>query len=241
MRQTIETLVNWVAKTDSGFRPHYHPTFVTHPILFFGQIETARVLTVGANPSYKEFALARNWPSKILHADLENRCRKYFDLPTTEPHTWFAKWETALSEIGCSYENGTAAHIDLSPRATKAMRDITPKDFIKMLQHDIWSFQEILKFAEKAELLLIAGAITPRYYINEFLQMSLQGECRLENSFRRDPGSGKTAFHTLVTGRRIPVFFCSVSPSARNSGFLIKRIHEHRDKLKSILQNERSP
>jgi len=56
----------------------------------------------------------------------------------------------------------------------------------------------------------------------------------LSPRFRRHevPGRGKVFCHRLEgAGMDMPLFFCSVSPSARNASLLVQRIRENRECL----------
>jgi hypothetical protein len=93
------------------------------PIPFFGRLDTAIVLTVGVNPSADEFRADRAtiWRGVTSSADLLNRLTSYFE---SAPHPWFGPWRSALNLLGVAYENGTAAHLDLSARATISMQNV---------------------------------------------------------------------------------------------------------------------
>ena len=56
------------------------PTVKTFPVPFFGKIDSARVLTVGVNPSDGEFK-NRNWPESLDPEDLKERIYAYFNNP----------------------------------------------------------------------------------------------------------------------------------------------------------------
>src|SRR5688572_15978542 len=65
------------------------------PVPFFGNPATARVATIGANPSSKEFDPDRRWPNaKIANRGTwKNRLKSYFEhTNTTRPADWFAPW-----------------------------------------------------------------------------------------------------------------------------------------------------
>ena len=51
-----------------------------HPIPFFGNIESARVITVGLNPGITEFAQHRGWTTELDAEDLAYRLVNYFRL-----------------------------------------------------------------------------------------------------------------------------------------------------------------
>jgi hypothetical protein len=99
------------------FRPLFRGTFPAHPIPFFGQLETARVLTVGLNPSTTEFEARRCWPYDLSTECLAHRLNNYFGLPYPPLHPWFDDLHEGLRIINCSYDVG-AAHVDASPWPT---------------------------------------------------------------------------------------------------------------------------
>jgi hypothetical protein len=84
----------------------------------------------------------------------------YFDSISPRPHPWFAEIEEALNIIGCSYSEN-AAHLDLSPRATRAMRGFTTppqrQGFIDMLSHDTKWLGRALDLATRAKLVVLVG------------------------------------------------------------------------------------
>jgi hypothetical protein len=94
---------------------------VTHrPIPFFGNPATAVAATVGVNPSSGEFQPNRNWNTVQNAADWKRRLKNDFN-HSTPPYDWFAPWRTGLALLDLDYENGSAAHFDVSYRPTKAM------------------------------------------------------------------------------------------------------------------------
>ena len=102
LKEHIESLRKYISKTDSKYLTNYRENLVVHPIPFFGNIETAKVLTVGANPSNGEFNKNRDWLEEITNTDLKNRLLKYFNL-SIEPHPWFGIWEESLQLLDSSY------------------------------------------------------------------------------------------------------------------------------------------
>ena len=135
-------------------RPHW-------PIPFFGNPAKALVATVGVNPSSAEFELTRGWADVKTAADWKRRLRDYFKIDVP-PHEWFEPWRNGLQTLGMSYEQGTAAHIDVSYRPTMAMlRDKTTdrKEFGQMVERDVaWLFR-LLPLCENLRLLLVFGPI----------------------------------------------------------------------------------
>ena len=212
------------------------PSIPSFPIPFFGEVDRARILTVGVNPSDGEFK-DRNWPESINAKDLTQRLLGYFKGPIP-PHPWFNTWIEALDVLNLSYESGAVAHIDLSPRPTIPMGQQNQDCFCSMIKRDVQWFAKLMDMIEPPLLILMAGTATKRYYINEFLKSSLpQYGWELQGKAEQR-GIGRVGYHELkhADGRRITCFFCSISPSARNKSVLIQRINEHADPLRNLVQ-----
>ena len=213
--------------------PHqYHalmPTGVRcHPIPFFGRLARARVITLGLNPSAAEFVPSRNWPISITAAELAKRLVNYWISESPGPHPWFQPWSTVLSDLGVSYESD-AAHIDLSPRATKGAGQFRQEPlkslFLQMLQGDASIWIEALRRASHCSLVLAAGSVSNSYYINEFIRDRLSNsEIQLIGDWRRHAGEGQTAWHTvrLPGDRDVPLFFCSTGPTVKRGVVLLE-------------------
>jgi hypothetical protein len=108
------------------------------PVPAFGNLATARIATLGINPSNREFVdqngkeldgAMRRFPTlrslglhswrdaTVMHYDLIDRaCRQYF---FANPYdTWFRKLDRVIRGTGASYYTGSACHLDLIPYAT---------------------------------------------------------------------------------------------------------------------------
>jgi len=116
----LNALLREEKTTNSVYETNFHTNRETYPIPFFGDPETARIVTIGVNPSANEFTKKRQWPKTSNAANLESRFRLYFKWPLIPPHRWFAPYERALNILGCSYQTD-AMHLDLSPTATISM------------------------------------------------------------------------------------------------------------------------
>jgi hypothetical protein len=228
-----------VSSTTQRFASLYNDKVSTYPIPFFGNIESAKVITVGVNPANSEFEYSRRWPQSADTEYIINRLSNYFDNKQVSAHNWFNAWNIALKNLDVSYYTADAAHLDLSPRATSNIRDISNIDlFEQMLADDMRWFLGLLRHCREVKLILISGAVTKRYYINEFIRKHcLKYNYTLEGEFKRvnNPGKGKTAFHRLKgESLDIPAFFCSVSPSW-DSNLLNLKIKENKAKLLTYL------
>jgi len=108
------------------------------PVIAFGDPRTARVATLGLNPSRREF-LDRHGreldgperrletlrslrvdnlataPDNVLERAFESCCRYFEGNPY---RTWFDRLEEVLQRVGASYYDGSACHLDLIQWAT---------------------------------------------------------------------------------------------------------------------------
>ena len=234
----LNQLKAYVKRTDHKYQVNYKKELVTHPIPFFGNIETAKILTVGVNPSNTEFNYDRKWPREMSSNELAERLLDYFSLEFPAPHDWFNKWEEAVKILGQSYQNGSVAHLDLSPRATMPMKQVSDKKkFLDMVENDIEWFFKLLPLCKNAKLLLVAGSVTKKYYINELIQ-EFAGNYGFDLLFKfKRGGEAPTFIHKLKGGNvNLPVFFCGVSPSfPQKSHLLVQRVNEKKEKLISYL------
>lgn len=233
--QAVQECRDHVARTAVRFTQNARPGVVTHPIPFFGDIQTARVVTVGVNPSATEFE-GRGWPPELDSEALTDRLLGYFQ---AKPHPWFDRWESVLANIGSSYKRD-AAHVDLSPRATIS-QGAAPSAalFAEMLAEDLPHMLRILSLAEHARVVLMAGAATGALYVNEFVARHARRPYRLDGALTRPPGQGKVLWHELLlNGRRLPVYFCSSSPSdRRHPEILRERVARDRDRIVAVIHS----
>lgn len=241
IRELLPKLLKDISNTDHSFKAQLYSDKHVYPIPFFGDIEGAKVITVGINPALSEFRPSRNWPQEIDTEYLCHRLRNYFNFPGAPPHNWFDVWDKALNILGISYHSGEAAHIDLSARPTINIEDISEIGiFEDMVVGDMHAFLQLIGCCNNLKLIMIAGAVSKRYYINEFIdKYCCQYEFRLDGKFSRieNPGRGKTAFHRLIgINHEFPVFFCSISPSARNSSLLVERVGANRLELIKLIE-----
>jgi len=95
------------------------------------------------------------------HRRLETTTKELFQ-PRHAAHEWFDAWRAGLPLLGVSYEQGTAAHLDVSYRSTKAMlknKMTDTNEFRRMIERDVaWSFR-LLPLCENLRLLLTFGPI----------------------------------------------------------------------------------
>lgn len=193
-QEVLDIALRIAKATTAQFRPLMRTNLRSHLLPFFGSLADARVITLGLNPSSGEFALRRNWPFSLTPAELAGRLVSYWTSSSPGPHPWFRPWSTVLSELGAPYEKNAAAHIDLSPRATKAAghfrADPEKSLFLEMLETDASVWIEVLRRATRCSLILAAGSATNSYYINEFIRDRLsQAGIRLLGDWRRHVSS----------------------------------------------------
>jgi hypothetical protein len=240
MNENLYQLLSELNTESSRIRAEFHASFDpdldTIPIPFFGDLLGAKVITVGLNPSDGEIR-GRGWFQPISAANLYERLVYYFNNPQFDYHPWFNIWERALGKIGVSYIDGTAAHVDLCPWATKPMSNLPDHDrFVLLVDQSLSWFWRCIQMAANLRLVLMAGAVSKKYYLNEFLRktQNYNGNALIGKVSRS--GKAFVGCHQLsVSGKKIPVFFCSVSPSSRTSAMLPLRVSENRDCLVKFL------
>jgi hypothetical protein len=241
----VHAVQRYVKFTQPRYDRLFKPNVPTHPICVFGDPAKAVVVTVGANPSVGEFE-NHSWPAEqMTHDALAKRCRDYFNTDAPAPHhQFFTPWKQGLKCLGVSYESRSAAHLDLSPRATRYIRELNPgfesELFLEMVQRDLWVFFATLQLCPNVKVLLIAGSVTGQYYINEFLQRFAPDHgYAVGGAFRRteSKGPGKTCWHELASsGRKLPAFFCSSGPAAMSATPLVQSVAKNADQLRALLK-----
>nr|WP_318660711.1 hypothetical protein [uncultured Treponema sp.] len=204
------------------------------PIPFFGNISSAKIITIGANPSSTE--LKRNfWSEKISSNKILDRLLNYFDY---SPHEWFDTYEQGLMKIGYSYHDGTAAHIDLCPWATYSLRNIENKKMtnkvIELFKQSKYSFQELMINHISANFTLMAGSVTKKYYIDKFVTDFVNKdkiELINKNQIKTDsPFVSNYIFK--INGKCLKTLFISASPSYKKcKNSLIELIEENKEFL----------
>ena len=238
--QLLSELNTEAPKVRYDYKDLFDADLDTIPIPFFGHLHKAKVITIGLNPSDGEIR-GRGWHQPIGSALIYERLINYFNNPKYMRHRWFETWENALREICVSYTDGTAAHVDICPWATRPMSNHPDHNqFTNLVYQSLPWFWRCLQAAENMHLVLMAGAVNKKYYLNEFISRSPGPDGAIGNTLNGNVSRNGKAFvncHTLhIFGREIPVFFCSVSPSARNSAMLPVRVQEHKECIVSYLE-----
>jgi hypothetical protein len=105
-----------------------------------------------------------------------------------------------------------------------------------MVETDAKWFFELLPLCREARALLMAGCVTKRWYINDFIARIAPRRGYRLTGHAESAGEGRVGVQRLVgPGCDLPVFFCSVSPSGNKKGMLIQRVSSHRDTIKAWL------
>lgn len=141
-KQVMEKITHMTPPIDAGVIAG------TTPVVSFGDFTTARIATLGINPSSKEFMsgekfiqgeskrLADDEHGKANAVDIWFGCQNYFR-GANAYWPWFGALEELLKGVGASYKDGSACHLDLSPWATfPAYGQLTPTQQSNLLKHD---------------------------------------------------------------------------------------------------------
>lgn len=191
------------------------------PVVVFGQTRTARVATLGLNPSKVEFLDRRGNELQGVHRRLATHsslgisnlsdaplsvvtqvfreCETYF---LRNPYRrWFDQLERILASCNASYYDGTSCHLDLVQWATDPIwRSLERKTQDELLASDVSFLIEQLE-TENIQLLLLNGASV----IDQFLartDASLYEVDRITNLGRIKPKLwvGETLQNIKVVG-----------------------------------------
>jgi hypothetical protein len=154
-----------------------------HPIPFFGNVSTARIITVGLNPSSGEFEPWRCWPEKLDAQELTSRLVGYFRHTHPRPHPWFAELQEALSIINCPYSLA-AAHIDVSPWPTLAPSTLKKRKnsvkmldlYNKMIEAEVRQLPNFIKKCKNLKLVLIIGKTGWIDFVKHAIEGKFAGE-----------------------------------------------------------------
>jgi len=145
------------------------------PVVAFGDPHSARVATLGLNPSRIEFEVkgveldgqARRFETlrslgvdSLTDADADviervwRRCNGYFH---GNPYRWFNRLEEMLHPIGASYYDGSACHLDLTQWATDpTWGKLAPRERERLVADDADFLRQQLR-TEPIQLLLLNG------------------------------------------------------------------------------------
>lgn len=228
----LKTVADAVNATEERFHSLLRVDVNTQPLLYFGDPIAARFATFGVNPSAAEFT-SKRWPkTKMTIEELDARSTDYFKNPTILAHRWFDGYQKALELLGHSYQADTV-HLDLSPRATKSMGSVDPKQFAVMVAHDMKWFLMALGLCRNLKAGIMSGSVTGRYHFDRFLLKHLPVHYALTLRTRFELRRyGATSLYDLTgPNLNIPVFFCSQSPSGDGGIFLSSEVTRLRTQL----------
>jgi RNase P/RNase MRP subunit p29 len=116
------------------------------PICFFGNIETAKVATIGINPAPDAFEKKSPLPNRVNFNTTDNNFLSienathvynamltYFNRPYKTYHRFFKRLETFVAPVfNCHYLDGTMVHLDIVPWATNKKWTEIPKSIKKV-------------------------------------------------------------------------------------------------------------
>lgn len=219
LRDWLEKLHGEVDRTNSQFPKNLTAGW---PVPFFGDVLKARVLTVGVNPSDREFNPTRRWTEVTNLAQWQARMLGYFQNEGVPPWVWFETWSICLALLDLCYVGG-AAHLDVSPRPTTPMlAPVTDQsEFRRMTEHDVRWFFELLNQLPNVQLLLVAGPI-PRG----------DGKKQQLAEFLRESASRHGA--QWVEAKPLPVFTCKFEPEVHGLYSMVRQVYQHHDLLRRL-------
>lgn len=207
------------------------------PIPFFGNPTNALVATVGVKPSADEFAPDRGWADVKNTHDWKIRLRDYFR-HKTPPHEWFDSWRIGLALLGVSYEEGTAAHLDLSYRATTAMLTnpkTDPAEFRRMVEHDAALFFQLLLLPPNIRLLLTFGPIVGETRGCPEGLFGFLFATAPKHGFKMLKDQDAWKLWHEPTRREFVVHDADTQDEKCITCRVVKNLHQHRDPLRALL------
>lgn len=232
----LAQVVAGIAATNAQYTALFGPNLSIHALPYWGDPISARFATFGVNPSADEFSARRRWPNAMTVAGLDDRLVNYFTRPTIPHHRWFDGYENALNILGHSYKGDQpdTVHLDLSPRATKAMGRVDRAQFLGMVAADLRWFLSALALCSNAKAAIMSGSVTGAHYFDEFICKYLPSGYSLKLRVAFGTGRGATTLYDISgPGFAIPVFFCRKSPSADKGALLAREIHQNVSQLKA--------
>ena len=173
----------------------------TPPVVAFGNAHTARIATLGLNPSYIEFeddyvaagfGDLRYAPDSTIGEILQDQY-EYFQ---RKQYRWFKPLGTILNETHASYKDGSAASLDLVQWATKPVwskLSVTVRR--KLLNQDVPFLAQQLQH-ENFHTLLVNGS-----GVSKVLQSHFQLELSLVDTISGIPGTKNMPDTQVYSGR----------------------------------------
>lgn len=168
LRQLVAEMQRGAAEAKARLGDLLIPHIPLHPIPFFGNLEAARVITVGLNPAITEFLKHRSWKPSLDADDLTFRLVNYFRLAGVQyppQHCWFCEVADFLHIIECP-QKLAAAHVDLCPWTSIAPIGLTPQQrqrFWNLVddQMDLWLARTLTYAKQTVKLIVILESPNP--------------------------------------------------------------------------------
>ena len=108
--------------------------------------------------------------------------------------------------------------------------------FAELMEADAVWFFELLPLCTSARALLMAGTVTKRWYINDFIARVAPRYGFRITGHAESTGAGRVGFQRLIGPNfDLPVFFCSVSPSGNNRHLLVQRVASYQKTIRQWL------
>lgn len=174
-----ELLIQRIMQERPGFKELVENSY---PVTSFGDLTSARVLTIGINPSIDEFhsrkkgrplleaSAKRLVDSEVLgivagtplnreQAELVLKGNNLYFAKSGNPYHWFnALEEFALKPIGASYFDGSAAHVDLVQWATDPVWSRIQDEAVQseLVRSDVDFLTSVLQ-SKKWDLIILNG------------------------------------------------------------------------------------
>ena len=173
----------------------------TPPIVSFGNAHTARIATLGLNPSYIEFEdgyVAAGYGDLLFAPDSTIReiLHDQYEYFQRKEYRWFKPLETILNESHASYKDGSAASLDLVQWATKPVwSKLSVIVKRKLLSQDVPFLAQQLQ-NENFHTLLVNGS-----GVSKALQSHFQLKLSLVDTINGIPGTKTIRDTQLYFGR----------------------------------------
>jgi hypothetical protein len=138
-----------------------------------------------------------------------------------------------LALLGLDYENGSAAHFDVSYRPTKAMlknKTTNAREFRRMVERDVAWFFRLLPLCPNLRLLLVFGPIVRANGSTESLTQFLKNNAP-RNGFKVSYDGEFWSFKHLDSGKTIYVHEVSMPGEKCVTCRVVKNFHAHDHEL----------
>ncbi len=173
----------------------------TPPVVSFGNAHTARIATLGLNPSYIEFEdgyVAAGY-GDLLHAPdpaIREILQDQYGYFQRKQYRWFKPLETILNESHASYKDGSAASLDLVQWATKPVWSKLSVSVKRKLLHEDVPFLRQQLQTENFLILLVNGS-----GVSKVLQLNFHLKLFLADTVSGIPGTKNVQDTWVYSGR----------------------------------------